>query len=51
MQRVENCDDNLAMELGCEVGGFPSFFLGLPWEPFQLSVCLGWVGGKVWENG
>ena len=41
MGRVDNIDD-LALELGCKVGGLPSYYLGLPLGgSFQICGSLG----------
>ena len=42
MGRVENIDD-LALELGCKVGGLPSGYLGLPLRAHFKFVAI-WDG-------
>ncbi|RVW46187.1 Cleavage and polyadenylation specificity factor subunit 1 [Vitis vinifera] len=39
MGRVDNIDD-LALELGCKVGGLPSYYLGLPLG-VSFQICVG----------
>ena len=49
MGRVHNIED-LALELGCKVGGLPSCYLGMPLgSPFK-SVVMG-VDGLLFSQG